>query len=36
MYPTNTRTCEVECTKHVTIDEIARLNCEYLNALFIE
>ena len=29
---TNTRACEMECPKHVTIDHIARLNREYLKA----
>ena len=33
---TNTRTCEMECPKHVTIDHIARLNREYLKAKFSE
>ena len=31
---TNTRACEMECPKHVTIDHIARLNREYINAKF--
>ena len=33
---TNTRACEMECPKHVTIDHIARLNREYLKARFSE
>ena len=33
---TNTRACELECPKHVTIDHIARLNREYLKARFSE
>ena len=33
---TNTRACEMECPKHVTIDHIARLNREYLKAKFSE
>ena len=31
---TNTRACEMECPKHVTIDHTARLNREYINAKF--
>ena len=33
---TNTRACEMECPKHVTIDHLARLNREYLKARFSE
>lgn len=31
---TNTRACEMECPKHVTISHIARLNREFLKAKF--
>ncbi|MCQ2144153.1 MAG: succinate dehydrogenase/fumarate reductase iron-sulfur subunit [Bacteroidales bacterium] len=31
---TNTRACEMECPKHITIDHIARLNREFLAAKF--
>ena len=33
---TNTRACEMECPKHITIDHIARLNREYIKAKFSE
>ena len=33
---TNTRACEMECPKHVTVDHIARLNREFLKAKFSE
>lgn len=31
---TNTRACEMECPKHITVDHIARLNREFLSAKF--
>ena len=31
---TNTRACEMECPKHITVSHIARLNREYLKAKF--
>ncbi|MBQ0044208.1 MAG: succinate dehydrogenase/fumarate reductase iron-sulfur subunit [Bacteroidales bacterium] len=31
---TNTRACEMECPKHITVDHIARLNREFLAAKF--
>ena len=31
---TNTRACEMECPKHVTVSHIARLNREFLCAKF--
>ena len=31
---TNTRACEMECPKHITVGHIARLNREYLGAKF--
>ena len=33
---TNTRACEMECPKHVTISHIARLNREFISAKFKE
>ncbi|MCI1640174.1 MAG: succinate dehydrogenase/fumarate reductase iron-sulfur subunit [Bacteroidales bacterium] len=33
---TNTRACEMECPKHITVEHIARLNREFLNAKFSE
>ncbi|MBQ9598151.1 MAG: 4Fe-4S dicluster domain-containing protein, partial [Bacteroidales bacterium] len=31
---TNTRACEMECPKHITVSHIARLNREFLCAKF--
>ena len=31
---TNTRACEMECPKHITVSHIARLNREFLSAKF--
>jgi succinate dehydrogenase / fumarate reductase iron-sulfur subunit len=33
---TNTRACEMECPKHITVEHIARLNREFLKAKFSE
>lgn len=33
---TNTRACEMECPKHVTVSHIARLNREFISAKFKE
>jgi len=33
---TNTRACEMECPKHITVEHIARLNREFLKAKFGE
>jgi len=33
---TNTRACEMECPKHITVEHIARLNREFLTAKFSE
>jgi len=33
---TNTRACEVECPKNISIAHIARLNREFLKAKFSE
>jgi succinate dehydrogenase / fumarate reductase iron-sulfur subunit len=31
---TNTGACEVECPKGISLINIARMNCDYLNAQF--